>query len=238
MLAALGDYGDAADPTLLTARKTDAHPTGTADLRGMRLAVLHEGDAGRHLAEGTVKRLTGGDRIKARRMNEDFWSFEPSHTFLMLTNYKPLVSGTDEGIWRRLRLIPWDVVIPPQERDEELGDRLAQEVDAVLMWLVSGYQSWAQIGLADPKQVVAATDDYRAESDALGRFLAERTMPHGTVGSGELFAAWSAWCKTEGHEPGTNKAMTGALEARGYDKRKANSGVRWLQLGLCAEEEL
>ena len=78
VLAALGDYADAADPDLLTARTFDAHPTGVADLFGLRLAVLHETDAGRRLAEGTVKRLTGGDRLKARRMREDFWSFDPS----------------------------------------------------------------------------------------------------------------------------------------------------------------
>ena len=118
---------DAADPELLNARTFDAHPTGVADLFGLRLAVLHESDAGRRLAEGTVKRLTGGDRLKARRMREDFWRFEPSHTFVMLTNHKPIVTGQDEGIWRRLRLVPWDVVIPPEERDERLGDRLALE---------------------------------------------------------------------------------------------------------------
>ena len=85
IIVALGDYSDAADPDLLTARSFDAHPTGTADLFGLRLAILHETDAGRRLAEATVKRLTGGDRLKARRMREDFWSFEPSHTFVMLT---------------------------------------------------------------------------------------------------------------------------------------------------------
>src|SRR5439155_21442543 len=150
VLAALGDYGDAADPGLLTARSFDAHPTGTADLCGLRLAVLHETDAGRHLAEGTVKRLTGGDRLKARRMREDFWSFDPSHTFVMLTNHKPLVAGTDEGIWRRIRLVPWDVVIPAAERDEQLASRLALEVGAVLAWLVAGYLDWHEHGLADP----------------------------------------------------------------------------------------
>lgn len=90
VMAALGDYADAG---LLTARSFYAHPTGVADLCGLRLAVVHETDAGRHLAEGTVKRLTGGDRLKARRMREDFWSFEPSHTFVMLTNHKPIVAG-------------------------------------------------------------------------------------------------------------------------------------------------
>lgn len=238
VLAALGDYGDAADPHLLIARNFDAHPTGTADLNGLRLAVLHEGDAGRYLAEGTVKRLTGGDRIKARRMNQDFWSFDPSHTFLMLTNHKPLVRGTDGGIWRRLRLIPWDVVIPPQERDEGLGDRLAHELDAVFAWLVAGYQSWRAIGLADPERVVAATAAYRAESDALGRFLDQRCMSgHGTVGSTELFTAWSSWCKAEGAEPGSQTAFSTALEERGFDKFKTNGRIRWRGLGLAAEDD-
>ena len=100
VMNALGDYADAADPDLLRARTFDAHPTGVADLFGLRLALVHETDAGHRLAEGTVKRLTGGDRLKARRMREDFWSFEPSHTFVMLTNHKPGVGGTDEGIWR------------------------------------------------------------------------------------------------------------------------------------------
>jgi putative DNA primase/helicase len=121
---ALGDYAGPADPDLLTARSFDAHPTGTADLFGMWLAILHETDSGRRLAEATVKRLIGGDAVKARRMREDFWSFTPSHTFAMLTNHRPVIGGTDEGIWRRVRLIPWPVRIPPEEQDGELGDRL------------------------------------------------------------------------------------------------------------------
>jgi putative DNA primase/helicase len=132
VLFALGDYADVADPELLTARTFDAHPTGNADLFGLRLAVLHESDQGRRLAEGTVKRLTGGDRVKARRMREDFWSFDPTHIFVMLTNHKPLVRGTDEGIWRRLRLIPFEVTIPEPEQDEHLREKLQLEADAVL----------------------------------------------------------------------------------------------------------
>ena len=157
VLAALGDYAAPADPELLTARTFDAHPTGTADLCGLRLAVLHESDHGRRLAEGTIKRLTGGDRLKARRMREDFWWFDPSHTFLMLTNHKPIISGTKQGIWRRIKLVPWEVVIPPGERDLGLDDRLALELDAVLAWLVSGYQDWHEHGLADPDAMTKAT---------------------------------------------------------------------------------
>jgi putative DNA primase/helicase len=238
VVPALGDYADAADPELLTARTFDAHPTGTADLFGLRLAVLHESDHGRRLAEGTVKRLTGGDRLKARRMREDFWSFSPSHTFVMLTNHKPIIGGTDEGIWRRIKLVPWDVVIPEHERDEELPDRLALELDAVLAWLVSGYREWRDRGLDDPDAVTLATDAYRAESDVLRRFLDQRCVPgHGTVGSSELFAAWSAWCKAEGEEPGTMTAFAAAMQNKGFDNYTQNGRRRWRGLGLAADDE-
>jgi putative DNA primase/helicase len=239
VLAALGDYADAADPGLLIARGFDAHPTGVADLLGLRLAVLHETDAGRRLAEGTVKRLTGGDRLKARRMREDFWGFNPTHTFVMLTNHRPIVGGTDEGIWRRLRLVPWEVVIPAEERDEELPARLLLELDAVLAWLVAGCLDWRRGGLRDPARVTEATAAFRAESDALARFLDERCLTgHGTVGSTELFRAWDKWCGDQGEEPGSQKAFTTALENRGFDKFKDGTGrVRWRRLGLAGEDE-
>jgi putative DNA primase/helicase len=239
VMTALGDYADAADPGLLTARSFDAHPTGIADLCGLRLAVLHETDAGRHLAEGTVKRLTGGDRLKARRMREDFWSFDPSHTFVMLTNHKPIVTGTDEGIWRRLRLVPWDVVIPDAERDEQLGDKLAAELDAVLAWLVAGYRDWQTRGLAEPAQVTEATTAYRADSDALRRFLDEccLTGPHFTAGSTELFTAWGKWCADQGEDPGTQTAFATALQNKGLDKAKDRTGrMRWRGIGLAASD--
>jgi putative DNA primase/helicase len=234
--AALGDYADAADPDLLTARTFDAHPTSTADLYGLRLAIVHETDKGRRLAEATVKRLTGGDRLKARRMREDFWSFSPSHTFVMLTNHKPVISGTDEAIWTRLRLVPWDVVIPAAERDLTLADKLALELDGVLGFLVGGYQAWRGRGLDDPREVSAATDAYRAESDALGRFIEDRCMRHGTVRSSDLFTAWSKWCAGEGEDPGTQTAFSTALINLGFDKKPTNSGKFWTGLGLAASD--
>jgi putative DNA primase/helicase len=232
--AALGDYAAPADPELLTARTFDAHPTGVADLFGLRLAILHETDKGRQLAEGTVKRLTGGDRLKARRMREDFWSFDPSHTFVMLTNHKPVITGTDEGIWRRIRLVPWAVVVPADERDEHLGDKLALEADYVLTWLVAGCLAWREHGLDDPEPVTKATGDYRNESDALGRFLNDHTMDHGQVRSSDLFKTWEKWCADEGEVPGTQTAFSTALINRGYDKKVTNAGKFWQRLGLTS----
>jgi putative DNA primase/helicase len=237
VVAALGDYAGPADPELLTARSFDAHPTGTADLCGLRLARVDETDAGRHLGEGTVKRLTGGDRIKARRMREDFWSFDPSHTFLMLTNWKPVITGTDEGIWRRIRLVPWEEVIPPGERDLKFGDRLVPELDAILAWLVSGYAEWKASGLDEPDAVIAATEFYRGESDAIRRFLGEECLEYGEIRSSDLFQAYQKWCANENEDAGTNKAFTEQLEKKGYDRRRTSAGAFWKGLSLPSDLE-
>jgi putative DNA primase/helicase len=238
VMFALGDYAAPADPELLTARDWTAHPTGTADLFGLRLAVLHETDHGRRLAEGTVKRLTGGDPVKARRMREDFWWFTPTHTFALQTNHKPLITGTDEGIWRRIRLIPWNVIIPAEDRDLNLGDRLALEADPILAWLAGGYRAWRTQGLADPEQVTAATGAYHDESDALSRFIDQRciTGPHFTARSAELFAAWSKWCAEEGVEHGTQTAFSLALVDRGFDKQPTRTGKVWSGIGLQGDD--
>ena len=239
VMFALGDYAGPADPDLLTARTFDAHPTGTADLFGRRLAILHETDSGRRLAEATVKRLTGGDQVKARRMREDFWTFTPSHTFAMLTNHRPVIGGTDDGIWRRVRLVPWPVRIPAEEQDGELGDRLQLEADAVLRFLVDGYTRWRGGGLADPEQVLKATDDWRGESDALARFIEQRclTGAHYHARSAELFAAWCDWCKAENEEAGTQTAFSLALAKLGYAKRATEVGKVWDGIGLAGTDD-
>jgi putative DNA primase/helicase len=234
VVAALGDYAGPAEAELLTARSFDAHPTGVADLCGLRLARIDEGDKGRHLGEGTVKRLTGGDRLKARRMREDFWSFDPTHTFLMLTNHKPLITGTDEGIWRRVRLVPWDVVIPEEERDLDFGDRLVPELDHILAWLVAGHADWKANGLGEPEAVTSATTAYRGESDTVGRFIADRCMRHGEARSSDLFAEYQKWCAGEGEDAGTNKAFSTALEMKGFDKKRTETGAFWKGLSILA----
>jgi putative DNA primase/helicase len=237
VLAALGDYAGMAAPGLLTARNFDAHPTEIADLFGLRLARLDETDEGRRLAEGTVKRLTGDRRQKARRMRENFWEFDASHTFIMLTNHKPLVNGTDEGIWRRLRLIPFTTVIPEHQRDETLPDTLSEETHIVLAWLVHGCTAWQTNGLDDPDTVADATAAYRAESDAIGRFLDERCNLHPAfrTQSAHLFTGWTRWCVGEGLDPGTNKAFTSALEERGYDRAKSSGRMVWNGITLATD---
>jgi putative DNA primase/helicase len=238
--AVFGDYARPVDPGLLIDRG-DVHPTSTAALFGLRLAITHETDAGRRLAEGTVKRLTGGDKITARRMREDFWDFDPSHSIVMHGNHKPIVRGTDEGIWRRLRFVPFPVVIPEGERDGKLPERLVLEADGILAWVVAGHRSWCDRGLAEPEQVTEATTAFRSESDVLGLFLAERCRldagPYATVQSSTLFASWVSWCKRENAEPGTQTMFSRAMTDRGHDKTKDGNGrIVWTGIDLYRDE--
>lgn len=236
-LDALGDYAATADPGLLLERG-EVHPTGAADLMGRRLVVGHETDQGRRLAEGTVKRLTGGDKIKARRMREDFWEFTPSHLMVMLTNHRPVVRGDDEGIWRRIRLVPFEVQIPAAEQDATLHDRLAAETDGVLAWMVAGLTAWREHGLNEPSGVQDATAGYRAESDVLGSFLAAECVvgPHYWVYAGDLFAAWKRYCAGENVDAGSQTAFGKQLTERGFESGKRSKAL-WRGVALSDESE-
>ena len=136
-------------------------------------------------------------------MREDFWSFDPSHVFMVLTNHRPVVGGTDEGIWRRIRLIPWEV--RSRSRSGTGSWATGWRWRPTRYWPgLAGYRDWREHGLADPAKVLAATGAYRAESDAVARFIDQRCIekPDFAVQSAELFAAWSKWCAAEGEEQG------------------------------------
>lgn len=233
---ALGDYGIEAEPDLLMARDSP-HPTGTMDLRGARIAVCQESDEGRRLATSTVKRLTGGDSIRARRMRADFEEFVPSHTVLMVTNHKPRVPGDDPALWRRLLVVPFDVVVP--EPDPRLPERLALELPAVLAWMVGGFTKYQTAGLVHPTAVQEATDAYRSDSDTIGRFLADRTESgHESryVRASELFASFQAWCSENGERSGRQNEFSQDLERRGIEKVRRNVGQFYTGISLTSDD--
>lgn len=236
-LWALGDYASTAEPDLFMARE-GAHPTGEMDLRGRRLVVVSESDKDRRLAEATMKRLTGGDPIKARRMRADFVEFEPSHTPLLVTNHLPKVTGDDPAIWRRVRVIPFEVTFAGDQQDTTLDDRLRLDADSVLAWAVTGYSQYVRDGLAEPEAVRVATERYQLDSDALSRFLEERclTGEHYRCPTGELFEAWSHWCNAEGVDPGTKKAFGLSLDRKGYTDGRTRTGRFRQGIALFAEE--
>ncbi len=233
--AAFGDYAIAAEPELLVERD-HAHPTGQADLQGVRLAVTTETDEGRRLAAATVKRLTGGEKIRARRMRMDFIEFPPSHTLIMVTNHKPKVSGDDPALWRRLLVTPFDVVIGSP--DGTLGDRLALELPRVLAWAREGYRAWVKRGLDPPEPVRQRTAAYRASSDAVGRFLDEEAVEStlARVGARDLYNAWVSWCERTGEPSGSEVTFAEAMGNRGCPKRKSHGVQMYLGIGLKGVE--
>ncbi len=220
---ALGDYASTVEPDLFLHRQ-GAHPTGEMDLLGIRWCAVSETEKDRRLAEATMKRLTGGDTIRARRMRQDFIEFTPSHTAVMVTNHLPKVSGDDPAIWRRLRVVPFDVVIPEDQRDKHLDEQLQLDADAVLAWAVAGYLDYAARGeLAEPDSVLAATDDYQKASDAVARFLDEETTRcAGFATIADLFARWSRWVLLDGTEPISQRAFGQALESHGLTRARSN----------------
>lgn len=241
LTAAFGDYCIEVDPALLMESKHERHGAFKMRLRGARLAFCSETEKGRKFAEATMKRLVGGDPIEANYMHKNPITFDPSHTLVMLTNHLPAVSGDDPAVWRRILVVPFDVVIPEEERDGELPERLKQAAPAVLAWCYAGWIDYQQQGLNPPDAVRVRTEQYREESDLLARFLKERTLetPHGYVRSSQLYAAWSDWCQKSGtkEEIGSTVTFAASMQARGYEKTDRKIGRVWLGLILNGDEE-
>lgn len=229
------DYAGTATPGLLIQHYGNDHPTGLADLQGRRFVVASEtGEAGK-LAEEQVKSLTGGDTITARRMRQDFYQFQPTHQLVLQTNHKPRVTGTDEGIWRRIRLIPFVRQFTGEDRDTSLPDKLRSELPGILTWAWHGWQRYQVEGLdAMPMAVRAATDEYRESSDVVGQFLADccETDKLLSAKAGELYKRYTAWCDEAGERARSQKEFGTGLTERGFSNARS-SGVRlWRGLGI------
>jgi putative DNA primase/helicase len=214
------------DPDLLMVKKGNAHPTERADLFRKRFVVCIEADEGRRIAEGLVKEMTGGDRMRARRMREDFWEFAPTHKLWLAANHKPTIRGTDYGIWRRVKLIPFTVTIPPERRDKTLPEQLAAERSGILNWALAGCAEWQKRGLADPPEVTAATDQYRQEQDVLGAFLDECCVvaANAQAPAGELYAAYRQWCEANGEDSVNQRNFGTRLTERGIGRTRRGDG--------------
>lgn len=215
-MRALGEYALKAPQGLLMAKRHEAHPTELADLQGRRLVVVTETEQGKRLNEPLTKELTGGDTVRARRMRENFFQFEPSHTAVLVSNYRPDVTGTDNGIWRRLRLVPFSVTIPVENQDANLPERLRGQLPVVLRWMVEGCLAWQREGLNPPSIVMAATNAYRADSDPFLRWFEERIDEGDSyeVTSSEAFNDYCQWCSDGGELAASRRAFGIRLRQR------------------------
>jgi len=188
----IGYFSGAVSAELLMPRR-DAHPTEVADLFGKRFVAVGEPDSSAKIAESKVKDLTGDRVLKARRMREDFWEFQATHTFWLSTNHKPEISGTDEGIWRRVKLIPFSVNLKDVTTiDPQFAEKLKAEYSGILNWALEGWKRYQREGLIDCKAVLDATADYRESEDRVGQFVKENfeINPQFVVGATEAFDAY------------------------------------------------
>jgi putative DNA primase/helicase len=232
------DYAMKASPNLLMARGSEGHPTERADLFGKRFCSAIETESGKRLAESLVKELTGGDRIRARRMREDFWEFSPTHKVVLATNHKPIVSGSDHAIWRRLRLIPFTVCVPPERQDKQLPDKLLAEKEGILVWLVEGFRRYLADGLGEPACVTEATREYRSSEDVIGEFVAECCTLHAslTARASAIIPRFNGWARENGHAELSGKRIGEYLQTNlGLTKFRSN-GITYRGIGLKPEE--
>ncbi len=212
-----------------------------ARLTGARLVTVNEVEDGQRLAESLVKQLTGQDTVTARFLHAEFFDFKPQFKLFIRANHKPVIRGTDEGIWRRLRLIPFTVTIPEGQRDPRLLEKLQAELPGILAWVARGCQYWQNESLGLPSEVKAAVDAYRNEMDVIGQFLEDRTVEVSDVPdllkvkAGDLYKAYSAWCEENGLKTVNSTRFGRLMTERGYQKKKLSTHVFYLGLGLLNE---
>jgi putative DNA primase/helicase len=242
----MGDYEQKTSTETLTERDNRSATNDLAALRGARFVSAIETSAGKKLAEALVKELTGEDAITARFLYQEFFSFKPSFKLWLACNHIPQIQGQDNGIWRRIRLIPFDVQFqdadhptgPYKDRSLYTSDgsgKLQKEYPGILSWLVRGCLLWQADGLVPPSRVTAATNSTQAEMDPLGGFLSESCVifPSAEVSAKELYAAYSGWAERSGERPLSQRWFGLRLSERGvFKKEHKRNGWYWVGLGL------
>lgn len=228
------DYAKTAPIETFTATNGDRHPTDLAGLRGARLVVAIETEEGRRWAESRIKSLTGGDRISARFMRQDFFEFTPQFKLLIAGNHKPGLRSVDEAIRRRFHLVPFVVTIPAEERDPHLKDKLKAEWPGILAWAIQGCLDWQKAGLRPPQAVLDATATYLEAEDAFAAWIDEccEIDPDGWENSAALYGSWRAWAERAGEFVGSAKRFGQALETRGFQANRTRTARGYSGLRL------
>jgi len=233
VFSALGPYATALPNDVILEARNDPHPNMFAQLLGVRFGVAAELRPSDKLNEGMLKKLTGGDTIRARFMGGEFFSFSPTQKLFLQTNYKPRVRGGDPALWARMRVIPFGVSFVGRE-DLTLKTRIHAELPGVLALIVRWCLDWQRLGLVAPQEVLDATADYREESDRVGQFLEERCerAAMGTISAGVLWKAYRSWCEDRGESAGGQNAFGTEVKGRGYENCKISGERRYRGLHL------
>lgn len=232
----MDDYARTAPIEVFIASTSEHHPTDLAGLQGARLVTAVETEDGRRWAESKLKSLTGGDRIAARFMRQDFFEFIPQFKLLIAGNHKPGLRSVDEAMRRRFNLVPFTVAIPEPERDAQLTEKLRGEWGGILQWAIDGCLLWQRDGLNPPEAVLSATESYLAAEDAMGRWLEDccDVAAGNWTASSALFQSWKNWSDTNEEYCGSQRRFSQNLESHGFapERSMAARGFR----GICLRE--
>jgi putative DNA primase/helicase len=230
----LGEYAKTAPASSFTANVNEQHPTDMASLRGARFVTAIEVEDGARWAEAKVKSLTGGDRIAARFMRQDFFEFAPEFKLCVCGNHKPSLRAVDEAIRRRLHLVPFTVTIPTVERDTNLVEKLVPEWPGILNWAIQGCLDWQSLGLNPPSAVRDATAEYLTDEDAFGHWIEERcVLGARCMGkSSSLYADYAKWCEDSQEKSLSQRRFSQELKRRGYQVEHSMVGSVFNGIGL------
>ena len=232
-----GDYATNIQPeTLMTRTQSSTANSDIARLKGARFVTSVEPNEGVRLNEGLLKQLTGDDVVTARKLYGDEFEFKPEFKLWMATNHRPIIRGTDTGIWRRIHLIPFTVQIPEEQVDKKLKDKLLCEAEGILCWCVEGMRLYHEEGLKKPASVCRATEEYRKDMDTISKFLDECTVsaPMRCVKAKDLYTVYTKWCDLYGEFKLTNTQFGREITKR-HQKRHTMNGKVYDGLDFCAD---
>ena len=234
----LGDYATNIQPqTIMVNPKSGNAPSSDiARLKGARLVTSVEPNEGMRLDEGLLKQLTGDDVVTARKMFSEEFEFKPEFKLWMATNHKPLIRGTDTGIWRRIHLIPFEVQIPPDKVDKKLKYKLVKESEGILKWAVQGCIRWQNEGLSMPQKVLDAVREYQHEMDVISAFLDACCMTgEGETKASKLYAVYAKWAEEHNEYLMSSTKFGTELKRKGIVKKNMPDGRYYVGITLDAD---
>lgn len=234
-----GDYAANIQPETIMARsnQSTAINSDIARLKGARLVTSVEPNEGVRINEGLLKQLTGDDTVTARKLYGDEFEFKPEFKLWMATNHKPVIRGTDTGIWRRIHMIPFTCVIPEGKVDRRLKYKLSAELTGIFRWAVEGCLLWQKEGLKMPRAVLEEVREYRREMDVISAFVEDKcTVGKGlSVKSSQLFAAYLNWAE-QNNEYRMSSTKFGMELAKRFEKVKGR-GCNYYS-GITLDEQV
>jgi putative DNA primase/helicase len=220
----LNDYHQASAFETFTVNHHPRHETELAMLRGARVVSVSETEDGKRWAETRIKQVTGDDPITARFMRQDYFTYKPQFKLHVSGNHRPSLNSVDKAIRRRIKLIPFEVIIPEDKRDNNLANKLKAEWSGILVLMIQGCLEWQKCGLKVPDKAQVATDDYLDSEDKIGNWIFEcidtSDMNH-YASSTDLFKSWERWSQANGEWTGSSMRLIKTLQERGYKKVRA-----------------